>query len=120
MRVLVTGDREWDDQRIVNMVLDGAFDHDLRMTLIEGCAKGADSCAEVWADDASATHEHYPAQWDKYGRAAGPIRNRQMLEEGKPDVVIAFHDDLSKSKGTRDMIDQAKRAGLPVYLVSHA
>ena len=52
----------------------------------------------------------YPADWDTHGRGAGPIRNKQMLEEGKPDLVIAFPG----GKGTANMIGQAKEAGIPV------
>lgn len=58
----------------------------------------------------------YPADWDKYHRAAGHIRNQQMLAEGKPTLVLAFHHDLAKSKGTKDMVRRALKEGLPVYL----
>jgi len=58
----------------------------------------------------------YPAQWDKYGRAAGYIRNRQMLVEGKPDSVFAFHERISTSKGTKHMMEIAAAAGVPVIL----
>jgi hypothetical protein len=59
--------------------------------------------------------ERYPAQWDKFGRSAGPIRNTQMLTEGKPHGVVAFHYCLAKSKGTRNMVEQAKRKGIPTW-----
>jgi hypothetical protein len=62
----------------------------------------------------------YPAQWHKYGRAAGPIRNQQMLAEGKPDLVLAFHDDIDGSRGTKDMVNRARRAGVKVEVISHA
>jgi hypothetical protein len=54
----------------------------------------------------------FPAQWKKFGRAAGPIRNRQMLVEGKPDLVIAFHDDLKNSDGSKNMLAQARNPSL--------
>ena len=121
-RVLICGDREWDDPRIVNLVLDGlmirAFDQGRKMVVIEGCARGADNCAHAYYR-IGVDHEHYPAKWDEHGRAAGPIRNRQMLNEGKPDVVIAFHDFIPNSKGTKDMVEVAKAAGVPTYVVSH-
>lgn len=66
-------------------------------------------------DDVS--HERYPADWEKHGKAAGPIRNQQMLTEGKPDIVVAFSDNLSNSKGTADMCRRAHKAGLPVYVI---
>ena len=56
----------------------------------------------------------FPAQWDKYGKSAGVIRNQQMLDEGKPDTVVYFHDNIERSKGTKDMVSRAKKAGLPV------
>jgi hypothetical protein len=58
-----------------------------------------------------------PAKWEEHGKAAGPIRNRQMLTH-KPAMVIAFHNDIQKSKGTKDMITAAKDAGIPIRLVS--
>jgi hypothetical protein len=57
----------------------------------------------------------FPADWETHGRAAGPIRNQAMLDEGKPYLVIAFWD--GKSKGTLDMISRATRAGVPVKIV---
>jgi hypothetical protein len=58
----------------------------------------------------------FPAQWDTYGRAAGPIRNRQMLNEGRPDEVIAFHEHIDESKGTANMVKIAKAAGIPTTI----
>jgi hypothetical protein len=91
--------------------------------VMEGGAKGADAAARAWAcrpfsPGVLIEHFPFPADWDKYGKAAGPIRNQQMLDEGHPDMVIAFHDDLTNSKGTKDMVKRAKKAGVPVYLVS--
>lgn len=57
--------------------------------------------------------EPYPADWS-IGRAAGPIRNKRMIVEGKPDLVVAFHDSLETSRRTRNMINQAISAGIPV------
>jgi hypothetical protein len=56
--------------------------------------------------------KEYPADWQKHGKAAGPIRNRQMLEDGKPDLVIAF----SGGRGTANMISQARAAGVKVLI----
>jgi len=54
--------------------------------------------------------EHSPAEWDKFGRRAGPLRNEQMLREGKPDVVVAFPG----GRGTAHMVRIAKEAGIDV------
>ena len=116
MRVLVSGDRVWDNREKLFRILDSFADQiDL---IIEGCAKGADSLAEQWAILRGKLLWHFPADWEKYKRSAGPIRNSQMLKEGKPDMVIAFHNNISKSSGTKNMINQALKEGLPVYLVS--
>ena len=78
--------------------------------IIHGAAKGADTAA--W--DYTAVHWTdcipFPADWDRYGKDAGPIRNKQMLDKGKPNLVVAFPG----GKGTANMIKQAKEAGIPV------
>ncbi len=60
--------------------------------------------------------EKYPAKWNLYGKGAGHIRNKEMIDKGKPDKVVAFHSDISKSKGTRNMINQAKKLGIPTEI----
>lgn len=111
MRVIICGDRNWTDEETIHEYI-----HTLppNSVVIQGTCRGADMIARHLAY----THGHFimdfPAKWDKHGRAAGPIRNKQMLTEGNPDLVIAFHDNLPESKGTADMIRQAKKAGIPV------
>ena len=61
----------------------------------------------------------FPADWIRHGRAAGPIRNEQMLREGCPDLVVAFHDDPGLGRGTADMVRRALAAGVPVRFVHH-
>lgn len=126
MRVLISGDRNWGKPAVIELILDGLAlacqDENEPLVIIEGCARGADKVAHDWGNamrgSGVADIEHYPADWDKYGRGAGPVRNRQMLNEGKPDVVFAFNDHITESKGTRDMCEIASDAGVPVYLVS--
>lgn len=132
MRVLICGSRDWTDEEAIFTVLDGLAENfnckkmdDAEFVVIEGGARGADHQAQQWWQCTSRLgcgcrpyHEQYPANWDRYGKAAGPIRNKQMLEEGKPDVVWAFtNKPLSESRGTANMVKQAKEAGLPVYVV---
>lgn len=125
LRILVCGDRNWEDYNLILDTLydlqvanDGRFDN--TFVVIEGGAKGADKGA-IWATgQLGCGLEHYPAQWKKYGKAAGIIRNQQMLDEGKPDLVLAFHDDIEHSKGTKDMVHRAKKAGIPVEVITHA
>lgn len=85
--------------------------------IISGCATGADSVAIDWGVVNWCKIHEFPADWEKYGRAAGPIRNQQMLDEGKPDAVLAFHNDLTNSRGTADMLARARKAKIPLIEV---
>lgn len=86
-------------------------------TLIEGEAIGADKFSRKWAElpDVNVKVEPYPADWNRYKRRAGPIRNRQMLEEGKPQLVVPFPGGT----GTADMVSISKAAGVEVLDVDY-
>jgi len=117
MKVLICGDRNYKNVEMIRAWLSKLQDWGYT-TLIEGEAKGADSIARDEARRIGLEVEPYPAQWDKYGRSAGPIRNRAMLTEGKPDLVVAFHTDIEKSKGTKNMLEISEKAGVNTILVS--
>ena len=109
-RILICGDRNWKDvETIENFVRSLSPD----TVIIHGNCRGADRIADKAAKEHGLTVETFSAKWDEYGDAAGPIRNRRMILEGKPDRVVAFHDDLSKSRGTADMIKQARKHRVP-------
>jgi hypothetical protein len=78
--------------------------------IIEGGAKGADESAAIWAIRRGVTSQRFSASWAERGPAAGPIRNQQMIDEGKPDLVLAFPG----GRGTADMVRRAKAAGVEV------
>jgi hypothetical protein len=113
--ILVTGDRNWINPlthgRTVETALYGYRHHS--PIVVHGAAPGVDTMADLHARTFGYEVRPHPADWNKYHRAAGPIRNTEMLEE-KPDLVLAFHDDLSNSKGTKNMVNQAVKAGIPV------
>lgn len=112
MRVLVCGSRHWRDKKAIRMILE-ELPRDT--VIIHGGAVGADRLAgEVAKELKFDKIIVFPAQWRKYGQAAGPIRNKRMLIEGKPDTVYAFHPNIEQSAGTRNMVEQAKKAGIPV------
>lgn len=118
MRLLVCGSRHFtDDTLLDNTLFDitGLRDHYNFGTIIHGNAKGADTFAALWGYRMGWKVKAFPADWEEYGKAAGPIRNKQMLDEGKPDLVIAFWD--GKSTGTKNMIEQAQKTGIPVKIV---
>jgi hypothetical protein len=87
--------------------------------IIEGGALGADRQARITAQARGLAVATVEANWEYYGRRpAGPIRNGWMLKL-VPDLVIAFHDDLEHSKGTKDMVTRARKAGIPVEVLTH-
>lgn len=108
MRVLVCGSRYFDNYRYVENILDKYHSYFKFDSLIHGGAYGIDNLAGLWAQEHEIPMIVYRADWDKYGKSAGSIRNKQMLEEGKPDMVIAFPG----GKGTANMIKQAKEANI--------
>jgi hypothetical protein len=115
MRILVCGDRHWTDYEMVLGVL-----VKLRpAVVIEGGCQGADACAKLAAGLLRIDTLSFPADWRTQGKAAGPIRNQRMLDVGKPDLVVAFHDDLGRSKGTNDMLSRAELANIPTRLINH-
>lgn len=69
-----------------------------------------------WARERGIPVEHYPADWDQFQKRAGYIRNQQMLDEGKPHLVVAFHSNLQDSKGTRNMVEIARKAGVDTHV----
>lgn len=116
--MLVCGSRDWTDEYAISCVLNGYRSDEIGITVINGGARGADRIAKWWADVNQEPCETYPADWKRHGKAAGPIRNQQMLE-AKPDVVWAFvSKPLESSRGTHDMVKRAKAAGIPVYVVA--
>lgn len=113
-KILVCGSREWSDFESVRSML--STHRADETVIIHGNCRGADKIAGYVGNELGMTVEVYPANWKKYGLAAGPIRNKEMLDKGKPDLVIAFHHNLESSVGTKDMITQAKRAGVDIYI----
>ena len=120
MRLLVTGSREWQDENLIEATLRRIHAATPIEVLIHGDARGADRIAASVARRLGIEVLAFAANWERDGRAAGPIRNSVMLREGKPDTVLAFHDAIETSKGTRDMAQKARRAHLPVEIVTHA
>ena len=113
MKVLVCGDRNWTDEAKIKKRLKKFKDP---ITVIQGGARGADSLAGVVASNLGFDVVEVPAEWETYGRAAGPIRNQVMLDMD-PDLVIAFHSDLDNSKGTADMVRRSRKKGIAVEVV---
>lgn len=111
MKVLVTGSRNWTDREAIIKAF-SEYGFESKVTLISGaCPTGADAIAEELAERRGWNIERHPADWQKHGRAAGPIRNQQMVDR-KPDLVLAFI--LNGSKGASGTVAMARKAGLRV------
>jgi len=85
------------------------------LMVINGAAPGADKLSTKACKALGIPVQEFPAKWAQFGRAAGPIRNTEMVQQ-KPDKVFAFHDHIKISKGTRDMAMQAM--GSNIYVVN--
>jgi hypothetical protein len=109
MRVLVCGGRDYTNKRKVWHWIGNMAPG----VVITGCANGADALAREYARTMNVPLEVFYADWDKHGRAAGPMRNERMLEKGRPNMVLAFPGGM----GTRDMVQRAMAAGIPVMEV---
>lgn len=122
MRVIVTGSRDWPDMKAVCRALDHmltlAHAYGETLTVVHGgCPTGADAMASAWCQlmsdgfDLNVVEQVFEADWEAKGRAAGPIRNRQMIESGAT-YVLAF--SRSGSRGTSGTVAMAEAAGIPV------
>lgn len=117
MRVIVCGGRGYNGDAPWNHVMTVLGDlHDETPidTVIQGGAPGADLLGRCWAEMHKVKCVTVPADWATHGKAAGPIRNRRMLADFRPDLVIAFPG----GRGTADMIRQAEAAGVKVMRAS--
>jgi hypothetical protein len=126
-RVLVCGGRTYgtrrtedglqvpDEEHIAtfNSYLDSIRASNPNMLIIQGGAKGADALAKAWAKKNNVECIEFRADWDTYGKAAGFLRNVEMLEVGQPDLVIGFPG----STGTAMMCKIASAAGVEVRKV---
>jgi hypothetical protein len=112
LKVLICGSRFYTDYKKILQYVRSLKD----AVIIAGGARGADTLAVKAARACGFPFREYPAQWEKYGRKAGPIRNQTMLDMEKPDIVAAFHEDIESSKGTKDMVTRARKSGVPVMV----
>ncbi len=112
--VLVCGGRNFRDKVRLYDVMNGLNSRYGFTTLIHGGASGADTLAGMWAKEWGVSVWVHPADWAKHCNAAGPIRNQDMLERGKPDLVIAFPGGT----GTADMVRRAKKTNVQVIEIN--
>lgn len=124
LRVLICGDREWTNYNLIkDVIVKVTKKYGPIECIIEGECRGADIMAKEAAKELGIPFEPYPADWNKYRRKigknpAGMIRNAQMLKEGKPNLVIGFHNNIEKSRGTKNMLELAKKAEIKTILIT--
>lgn len=114
-RIVIAGSRKYNNyaeaKEYIDMCISG-LNKDNTIVFVSGGCKGADKLGERYAEENGIQIERYCAEWSKYGKGAGPIRNRKMADIC--DIVICFWD--GQSSGTGSMIECAKKAGKRVYI----
>ena len=119
-KILVCGGRHFDDNSLFNTKMRLVWEmvearSGEEILLIQGgCPTGAEAMARRWADSHGVAYVTVPARWEKEGKAAGPIRNDKMLTDWRPNLVLAF----AGGRGTKDMVDRARKAGVEVQEVT--
>jgi hypothetical protein len=111
-RAIVAGCRDFTDYDFVRAHLDALFRNKRethRIVIIEGGYRGVDQLAKRYGIENGYEVVEVPAQWDRFGPAAGPIRNREMAEDHGAEVCVVF---TSNGRGSNDMLDKAEKAGL--------
>lgn len=127
MRIMITGSRDWgylrdgarlialpesDEWKMIAHALDALKAENQDVRIVHGeCPTGADAIADMWAQHNVLFIERFPADWGRYGRSAGPRRNKAMVETD-PDLVLAFCKN--GSAGTNGTVRMAAEHGLPV------
>ena len=119
IKVIIAGTRDFNDyaflKKNVDYFLQGINPNSEEIEIVSGNARGADKLGERYAKEYNLPVKLFPANWDKYGKRAGYLRNQEMANYS--DVLIAFWDE--KSKGTKHMIDIAKKQDLTVIVVGY-
>ena len=113
MKVIVAGSRKWIN---IDSIWKRLGDLPSDTIIIEGGCEGADLLARRIALEIGLEVVEFPAAWVKYGNPAGPKRNIKMLNT-KPDLLIAFHNDLKSSKGTKHIVNEALKRKIKVEVI---
>lgn len=114
-RVVIAGCRDYTDYKEAKPYIDFCISNIRKgneIVIVSGGASGADAIGERYAKENGFKVERYPADWNRYGRSAGPRRNQKMAEVC--DYVICFWD--GESRGTKSMIECAKKCGKPIRI----
>lgn len=126
IRIIVAGGRDFRDYDLLEETLDKYIENlskneEVHITIISGGARGADTLGERYANIRGYHLLRFPANWDKYGKRAGYIRNAEMAKYAVADdsygVLFAFWD--CESRGTKNMIETAEKYGLEGHVIGY-
>jgi hypothetical protein len=115
MKVIIAGGRDFSDFPLLYSKCEEILANSTNVEIVSGTAKGADKLGEHYAKLKGFIVKQFPAEWDKYGKSAGYIRNKDMADYA--DILISFWD--GESKGTKHMIDLAMERGLEVNIINY-
>ena len=115
LKVIIAGSREFEDYYFLEKKLNHIFSKwpFSEIEVVSGGAKGVDHLGEMYAEAKGCALKVFPADWNEHGKAAGPIRNKQMAEYATH--LVAFWD--GKSRGTKNLIDTAKKLELKFKVI---
>ena len=113
MKIIIAGSRNFNDYNLLKSSCDNLLTQFTNIEIVSGTARGADKLGERYAREKGYDIKQFPANWDKFGKSAGYIRNDEMSQYA--DMLIAFWDGISK--GTKHMIDLANKRGIKVVVI---
>lgn len=113
--MIVAGGRSFDNYALLKYKLDKILINKDDIEIVSGKARGADSLGEKYAKEKSYSIKEFPANWDKFGKRAGYIRNEEMANYA--DACVVFWD--GESKGTKHMIDLAEKHNLKLRIIKY-
>lgn len=115
-KLIVAGSREVTDIALIRKEIDWMTDellHDRAVSIVSGMARGPDRIAWDYAVEQGVQRYAFPAEWERYGKRAGYLRNAEMAKVA--DGLLAFHKD--QSRGTQHMINTMLKLGKPVRVI---
>jgi len=115
MKVIIAGSRDFDDYNLLYKNCNNILSNQKEIEIVSGRARGADKLGEKYAKEKSLKLKLFPANWEKYGKKAGYLRNEEMA--GYAKFLIVFWDGVSK--GTKNMINIAKEKGLEIRIIKY-
>lgn len=115
MKVIIAGGRDFSDFPLLYSKCEEILANSTNVEIVSGTARGADKLGEHYAKTRGFEIKQFPAEWDKYGKSAGYIRNKDMAEYA--DVLISFWN--GESKGTKHMIDLASERNIIVHIINY-